>query len=46
MNSLIKFLLLGLVVVNFTACNTIAGAGKDIKAGGNAIETTAEDAKK
>jgi predicted small secreted protein len=27
------------------ACNTTAGAGKDIKATGKAIEDTAEDAK-
>ena len=27
------------------ACNTIAGAGKDIKATGQAVQNTAEDAK-
>jgi entericidin B len=46
MSILIKFLMVGLVAFSFTACNTISGAGKDIKAGGTAIETTAEDAKK
>jgi predicted small secreted protein len=27
------------------ACNTVEGAGKDVKAAGNAIEDTAQDAK-
>ena len=27
------------------ACNTVEGVGKDVKAGGNAIEDTAKDAK-
>ena len=46
MNILIKFVMVGLVALSFSACNTISGAGKDIKAGGAAIENTAEDAKK
>jgi predicted small secreted protein len=29
-----------------TACNTVEGAGKDIKSAGNAIEDTAQDVKK
>lgn len=33
-------------VTALSACNTIAGAGEDIAAGGQAIETTAEDAKR
>ncbi len=28
-----------------TACNTIGGAGEDIKAGGDAISDTADDVK-
>jgi len=36
--------LAGLVVV-VTGCNTIEGAGKDIKAAGGAIEKTAEKTK-
>ena len=28
-----------------TACNTVEGAGKDVKAVGNAVEDTAQDAK-
>jgi predicted small secreted protein len=27
------------------ACNTVSGAGKDVKAAGNAVSNTAEDAK-
>jgi entericidin B len=40
-----KFLMIALITASFAACNTISGAGKDIKAGGKAIENTAEDAK-
>ena len=29
-----------------SACNTVAGAGKDISAAGNAVTQTANDAKK
>ena len=28
------------------ACNTVSGAGKDVKAAGDAVTSTAEDAKK
>lgn len=28
-----------------TACNTVEGAGKDVKAAGTAVEETAKDAK-
>ncbi|HVL43019.1 MULTISPECIES: entericidin A/B family lipoprotein [unclassified Brevundimonas] len=28
-----------------SACNTVAGAGRDVSAVGNAVATTAEDAK-
>jgi entericidin B len=41
-----KFLMIALIAASFAACNTISGAGKDIKAGGKAIEDTADDAKK
>lgn len=40
-----KLLMILMLAASFTACNTISGAGKDIKAGGKAIEDTAEDAK-
>ena len=33
------------IVLGFAACNTVEGAGKDIKSTGKAIEHTAEDAK-
>lgn len=29
-----------------SACNTMAGAGKDVKSAGEAVTSTAEDAKK
>jgi entericidin B len=29
-----------------SACNTVAGAGKDVKSAGTAVSDTAEDAKK
>jgi predicted small secreted protein len=29
-----------------SACNTVSGAGKDVKSAGDAVTTTAEDAKK
>ena len=40
-------IILGLVALAtaLSACNTTAGAGKDIKSAGKAIERTAEDAK-
>jgi entericidin B len=37
--------LLGLAVVSMSACNTIEGAGKDVKATGQAVENAAKDAK-
>lgn len=41
-------LFLAILIVEFalTACNTIEGLGKDIKAGGAAIERTADERKK
>lgn len=36
--------LLSLSLVALTACNTVAGAGKDVKKAGEVIEETAEDA--
>lgn len=35
--------ILVLMAMTISACNTIAGAGKDIEAGGNAIEESAKD---
>lgn len=36
------FVLLALSSLSLTACNTIEGVGKDIKAGGAAIERAAD----
>ena len=37
-------LLVAAAAVSVAACNTIAGAGKDVAAGGNAVSDTAHDA--
>jgi entericidin B len=37
--------LLGLSVLSLAACNTVEGAGKDVKATGQAVENAAKDAK-
>jgi len=37
--------LLGMFVVSLSACNTVEGAGKDVKAGGQAVENAAKDSK-
>lgn len=43
-----KLIILGLLgaALSVSACNTISGAGKDVKAAGTAVTNTAEDAKK
>ena len=33
------------IVVGATACNTVEGVGKDVKAGGQAIENAADKSK-
>lgn len=38
-------IVLGVCVISLTGCNTFSGAGKDIRAGGNAISNTAEKTK-
>ncbi|HEX4843083.1 MAG TPA: entericidin A/B family lipoprotein [Limnobacter sp.] len=43
---LISTMLLALSALSLSACNTIEGMGKDIKAGGAAIERTAEENKR
>lgn len=35
----------GISVLSLSACNTIEGAGKDVKATGQAVENAAKDAK-
>ncbi|MEO8506209.1 MAG: entericidin A/B family lipoprotein [Betaproteobacteria bacterium] len=37
--------LLALLLLASAGCNTVAGAGKDVKAGGQAIERAADKAK-
>ena len=39
-------LTLAVLTIALSACNTTAGAGKDIKSAGSAIEHTADDAKR
>lgn len=46
MKKIIATLTMLMVVGSLSACNTIAGVGKDVRAGGSAIEHTANDAKK
>jgi entericidin B len=37
--------LIGCFAVTLSACNTVEGAGKDVKATGQAVENVAKDAK-
>ena len=43
-----KFVILAVLAASLsvTACNTVSGAGQDVKAAGQAVTNTAEDAKK
>lgn len=41
-----KLLVVLASVFVFAGCNTISGAGKDIEAGGKAVEKAADDTKK
>jgi predicted small secreted protein len=41
----LKFAGLGLITLMAAACNTVAGAGEDIQAGGDAIEDPADEVK-
>ncbi|WP_416189027.1 entericidin A/B family lipoprotein [Neisseria sp. CCUG17229] len=41
-----KFALIALTAMTLlSACNTISGVGKDVKAAGNAVSNTAEEVK-
>ena len=42
-----KLMILALVAAGLTlsACNTVAGAGKDVSSAGHAVTNTADDAK-
>ena len=37
--------LISFSALSLSACNTMEGAGKDVKAGGQAVENAAKDAK-
>ena len=43
-----KFVVLAVLAASLsvTACNTVSGASQDVKAAGQAVTNTAEDAKK
>lgn len=43
-----KVMLLAVLAASLasTACNTVSGAGKDMKSAGDAVTSTAEDAKR
>lgn len=41
----IAIVILGLFAISLSGCNTVEGAGKDVKATGNAVENAAKDAK-
>ena len=41
----IMLALIGFSVLALSACNTVEGAGKDVKASGQAVENAAKDAK-
>ncbi len=45
MKNAMKIAGLGLVTLLVAACNTVAGAGEDVQAGGKVIEDTADDVK-
>jgi predicted small secreted protein len=45
MKPLLSVLLLVATLLSLSACNTVAGMGKDLKAGGQAITNAAEQAK-
>ena len=46
MKTLISMLLLAVATLSLTACNTVAGVGQDLKAGGQAITNAADKAAK
>lgn len=43
--TLLAIAVLGFTLGSLTGCNTVEGAGKDVKKAGEVIEETAEDAK-
>lgn len=45
MKAALLMALIGLSVLSLSACNTIEGVGKDVKATGQAVENAAKSAK-
>lgn len=45
MKKLITFTSFGLAAMLLAACNTVEGAGKDVEAGGEAMQEAAKDVK-
>ncbi len=45
MKTMMTYIMLLCLGFSATACNTVEGLGRDIEAGGDAIEDTAHDAK-
>ena len=45
LNKLVSMLVLALLGVAVAGCNTVEGAGKDVKAAGGAVEKAADKAK-
>ncbi|MBE7522502.1 MAG: entericidin A/B family lipoprotein [Burkholderiales bacterium] len=45
MERIVSLVALALFVLTLAGCNTMAGIGKDVKAGGQALETAAEKSK-
>ena len=45
MKKLVASLVMAGFAIGLAGCNTIAGIGKDVKAGGQAIETAADKSK-
>ncbi len=45
MKEALAIVLLGMSVITLSACNTVEGAGKDVKATGQAVENAAKDSK-
>ena len=45
MRKLVLLMALAAACVSVAACNTVAGAGKDVSSAGHAVTDTAQDAK-
>jgi predicted small secreted protein len=43
MKKIVSALLLSLIVLSLSACNTIEGVGKDVQKAGEAVEDAAKD---